>query len=148
MQILLCRFPFPLQDPPLRMPEECSAKCPRYDAGMTRLHANIMPDNPELLASLRSFADWLYVAGQDLDEQIRYAAQLYTRDDHDGTCIPKTLLFAHYKHLQYTSEDEPLQLSDAATAAMKGQPGRVMAGRRDGQWHNVERDVRDLHRTL
>lgn len=124
MRILRCRFPFPPQDPPVVMPEACSARCPKYDAGSILLHASMPPDDPELLATLRSFADWLYVGGQDLDEQIRYAAQLYTRDDHDGTCLPKTLLFAHYKHLQFSSEVEPLQLSDAARAAMKGEPVR------------------------
>jgi len=102
------------------MPEQCSAKCPRYDAGVMGLHSSIAPDDPELLAALRSFADWLYEPGQDIEEQIRYAAQLYTRDDHSGTCIPKTLLFAHYKGLQFDPYSNR-RMSEAALAAVKGE---------------------------
>lgn len=104
------------------MPEPCSEKCARYDARLAKKHARIEPDDPELQAALRSFAAWFYAAGQDIEGQIRYAAELYTRRDHTGTCIPKTILFAHYKHLQFDSSGEPLRLSDAARTAVNGEP--------------------------
>lgn len=122
MRVVTCRFPFPPQDPPIEMPEPCSSKCPLYDARTFALHGKLAEDDPELLKTLKSFADWMYQPGQDLDEQIRYAAQLYTRDDHDGTCIPKTILFAHYKSLQYNSYGPGLQVRAEALAAFKGEP--------------------------
>lgn len=103
------------------MPEPCSAKCPNYDARRLRQHSRIKLDDPELLAAIVSFAEWFYAPGQDLEEQVHYAAELYTRRDHDGTCVPKTILFAHYKHLQFTSYGEPLQPSEAARAALRGE---------------------------
>ena len=103
------------------MPEACSAKCPRYDAETLRLHSSIERDDPELLAALRSFADWLYVPGQNIEEEIRYAAELYTRDDHSGTCIPKALLFAHYKGIQFNSYGPQLKMSEAANGAVRGE---------------------------
>ncbi|MEO8035202.1 MAG: hypothetical protein ABI837_12275 [Acidobacteriota bacterium] len=121
MPILKCRYPFPSQDPPVNMPEECSAKCPHYDRSILAIHDTIAEDDPQLLRTLRSFAEWLYMPGQNLDEQIRYAAQLYVRPDHSGTCIPKTLLFAHMKHLQFTSYGPVLELSGAAQAAFRGE---------------------------
>lgn len=103
------------------MPEGCSGKCPLYDAGILAMHSTISPDDPELLAALRSFAQWFYVKDQNLDEQIRFAAQLYTREDHAGTCIPKTLLFAHYKQLQLDVYGAR-EVSPVARAALKGLP--------------------------
>ena len=129
MPILHCRFPFPEQDPPLVLHESCSAKCPRYDAEVLTLRKGMESDDPELVVALRSFADWLYVPGQDLEEQIRFAGKLYVREDHEGTCLPKTLLFMHYKHLQFTY-DEPLELSKEARAAFKG---KVVGSWPDGE---------------
>lgn len=121
MRILRCRFPFPDQEPPVRMPEPCSDKCPNYDAETLRRHNKIKRDDRELQDALRSFANWFYEPGQDLEEQIRFAAELYTREDHSGTCIPKTILFMHYKHLQFSSY-KTLTLSEKAKAAIKGAP--------------------------
>ena len=103
------------------MPESCSAKCPLYEAAALEEHARISPDDPELLATIRSFAEWFYAKGKDVEAQVRYAAQLYTREDHDGTCIPKTLLFAHYKQLQFDVYGAP-DLTPFARAAVKGRP--------------------------
>ena len=119
--ILRCQFPFPPQAPSVSMPESCSSKCPRYEAAIVKEHSRVAPDDPELLATIRSFAEWFYATGKDVEPQVRYAAELYTREDHDGTCIPKTLLFAHYKQLQLDVYGAP-ELSPAAGAALKGRP--------------------------
>ena len=103
------------------MPEACSGKCPLYDAETLSRHSILAVDDPELLVALRSFAAWFYEAGQNIEDELRFAARLYTRDDHDGTCIPKTILFAHYKSIQFDSYGPHLRLSDAARAAVRGE---------------------------
>lgn len=121
-RILKCRYPFPAQDPPVTMPEPCSAKCPNADAAILAQHASTDPGDEELQATLWSFARWFYDEPDDLiAAQVRYAAQLYTRSDSDGTCIPKTILFAHYKNLQFNSDGPPLKLSNHARAAIRGE---------------------------
>lgn len=102
----------------MSMPEACSAKCPLADPELLRHHAEIGPRDRKLLAAIRSFAGWFYAPGQNVDAEIRYAAELYVRGDHDGTCVPKTLLFAHYKAGQFGAQ--PI-LSDAARAALRGE---------------------------
>jgi hypothetical protein len=129
--ILRCRFPFPPQDPPVVMPEACSAKCPHYDANVLAGHTTINEDDPDLLEALDSFLAWFYKPGQDIDEQRRFAAELYVRKDHTGTCIPKTVLFMHLKHLQFDSDHRLLELTAEAAAALKG---RVVAS-----WPDAER---------
>ena len=64
------------------------------------------------------FAKWFFAESEDLEEPIRYAADLYTREDHSGTCIPKTLLFAYYKLLQF---DAAPAISETARAAIRGE---------------------------
>lgn len=122
-RILRCRFPFPPQDPLVEMPEPCSSKCPNFDADLARQHATMSETDATLLATIRNFADWFYKPGQSeemLDEQIRHAAKLYVRRDHTGTCVPKTVLFMHYKLLQYSTYTAPLELSEYARAALQG----------------------------
>lgn len=123
-RIVRCRFPFPQQNPPVEMPEPCSEKCPNYDAASFAQRAEIEVDDSELVNTIRDFAAWFYAPGQEaslIDEQVRYAASLYTRQDHSGTCVPKTMLFAHYKHLQFSSGWPMLELSPAAAAALRGE---------------------------
>jgi hypothetical protein len=100
------------------MPEECSAKCPLADLELLRGHTGIDSGDAELLEAIRSFAAWFYAPGENAEPEIRYAAELYVRGDHDGTCVPKTLLFAHYKAGQF--REQPL-LSEAAEAALRGE---------------------------
>jgi len=118
--IVRCRFPFPAQEPRVILPEGCSAKCPNYEPQRFALHGAIAPDDPVLLEQLRSFAEWLYLPGQDYEQEIRHAALLYARTDHSGTCIPKTMLFMHYKHLQYSSYGPTLELRPEALEAIRG----------------------------
>ncbi len=120
--IVRCRYPFPAQDPPVVMPEACSAKCPNADAKALARHAKIARGNKQLLEALWSFARWFYDEPDEaIAEQVRYAAELYTRPDHAGTCIPKTILFAHYKHLQFNSYGPALKVTAAAHAAARGE---------------------------
>lgn len=124
MRILKCRFPFPDQDPPVNMPEACSSKCPNADETLLAMHDTIPRDDPELQEALRQFARWFYdasVTDKELEEQIRHAAELYTRAGITGTCIPKTILFMHYKHIQYSNYTEPMKVSDAARQACRGE---------------------------
>lgn len=58
---------------------------------------------------------------EEIEEHLRYAADLYIREDHTGTCIPKTLLFAYYKGLQFMPENPP-RLSETAKAALRSKP--------------------------
>jgi hypothetical protein len=120
-KVLTCRFPFPPQEPPIVMPESCSEKCPNYDADILGKHAEIRPDDRQLLAAIRSFAEWFYEPGQDIEPQIRYAANLYTRSNHAGTCIPKTILFAHYKILQLSSYGGAPRVRKEAVRALAGE---------------------------
>jgi hypothetical protein len=62
------------------------------------------------MAAIRSFTEWFFHPDEDKEtywiaETVRYAADLYTRADHTGTCIPKTVLFAYYKGVQFSSGD-------------------------------------------
>ena len=120
-RVLKCTFPFPEQTPPVQVAHPC-VQCPNADRALRDLHATIAPDDPELLVALHAFARWFFAAGikeDTLDGVIRYACDLYTREDHTGTCIPKTILFACYKSMQFDSYFAP-QLSDDASAALKG----------------------------
>ena len=108
-------------------------RCPRADAAAFARHAKIKPDDGTLLAAIRDFVAWFYAPGQpqsQLDEQVQYAAELYTRRDHDGACIPKTVLFAHYKHLQYETYGPTLELSEPARHALQG---KTVASWPDGE---------------
>lgn len=121
--ILRCTFPFPHQTPPAQVSDPC-VQCPNADRRILDLHAQIARDDPELVVALRSFADWFFspeAEARDAAENLRYAADLYTRGDHSGTCIPKTILFAYYKGMQFSDGEAP-PLSDAARAALKGLP--------------------------
>jgi predicted RNase H-like nuclease len=120
--IVRCRFPFPPQEPRVIMPESCSAKCPNYDARLFALHSSITPTDRALLKALRSFGKWMYADGEDYRQELRHAAHLYTREDHQGTCIPKTMLFMFYKNLQYSTYTDPLKLRPEAAEAMRGNP--------------------------
>lgn len=121
-RVLKCRYPFPAQDPPVTMPESCAGRCPNAEPRILWQHARIKRDDQELLAALWSFARWFYDEPDDqIAEQVGYAAELYTRRNHEGTCIPKTLLFAHYKLLQLDPYAATLKLTDVARAAIRGQ---------------------------
>lgn len=120
-RVLTCTFPFPDQTPPVQVSHPC-VQCPNADRAILDLHAKIKRNDPELLAALRSFAAWFFAPEAEarvVEQQIQYATDLYTRTDHSGTCIPKTILFAYYKWLQLSSGYGP-ELSDSARDALKG----------------------------
>jgi hypothetical protein len=102
MKLLLCSYPFPKQDPPPEASAACD-NCRNADPEARAGHATIAPDDPELLAAIRSFTDWLLEPGEaEKDgELIRRAAELYVREDHDGMCIPKNVFFAMSKLQQF-----------------------------------------------
>jgi hypothetical protein len=123
--IVHCRFPFPPHDPPVAMPEPCREACPNYDRAAFDARAKMRPDDKDLRRAIDSFLSWFYSAEASpalLDEVGRYAAQLYMRSDHSGTCIPKTVLFAHYKGVQISGpEGIADQLSTTAQRALRGE---------------------------
>ena len=119
-RVLFCTFPFPAQSPPLQVSHPCVG-CPNADRAILDEHSKLQRDDAELQAAIRSFAKWFLAESEDPEEAIRYAADLYTREDHTGTCIPKTLLFACYKLSQF---DFAPEISETARAAIKGEPVR------------------------
>lgn len=146
-RVLLCTFPFPPQTPPVQVASACE-HCPNADRNVLDAHATLDRDDPDLQVAIRRFAEWFYHPDvlkepQQIEETIRYAADLYTRADHTGTCIPKTILFAHYKGMQFNSYEPPPRLSDEATAALRGEPtrswpgGEVQSGR---TWNELFQD--------
>lgn len=125
---MLCTFPFPVQSPPVQVASACE-ECPKADRNVLDIHATIDRDDPELQAAVRSFAEWFYHPDvlndrEEIDENLRYAATLYTRDDHTGTCIPKAILFSHYKGMQFNSWGAAPRLSEQAATALRGEPTR------------------------
>ena len=139
-RVLLCTFPFPAQSPPVQVSHPCE-QCPNADRAILDQHASIDRDDPELQSAIRSFAAWFF-EGDAREDIARYAAELYTRADHTGTCIPKTILFAYYKGLQFDGESMP-PLSATATAALRGEEveswpaGELRAGE---TWNALFRD--------
>jgi hypothetical protein len=122
--VLRCTFPFPAQSPPLQVSHPC-VQCPNADRAILDEHSKLPLDNAELQEAIRSFAKWFFdetATEEELEENIRYAANLYTREDHTGTCIPKTLLFAYYKGFQFYMPDEMVPISETAKAAIRGEP--------------------------
>jgi hypothetical protein len=122
-RIVRCSYPFPPQDPPVQAQEPCIS-CPNADREVLDLHSTISRDDQELREVIRSLTDWMIAdaSASFRTDVIRYAADLYTRDDHSGTCIPKTVLFAIYKLLQFDSSGgSGLRLSDEATSAIRGE---------------------------
>jgi hypothetical protein len=138
-----CTSPFPWQTPAVQVAHPC-VQCPNADRTILDRHAAIARDDAELLEALRSFARWILAEDAreyQVEETIRYATDLYTRPDHTGTCIPKTILFACYKAQQFTGE--PMKLSEAARDALKGLPvpswpdGSTRSGR---TWNELFKD--------
>jgi hypothetical protein len=124
-RILLCTFPFPEQSPPLQISHPC-VQCPNADRAILDHHSKLPRDDAELQEAIRSFAKWFFdpsVTAEEMEEHLRYAADLYTREDHSGTCIPKTLLFAYYKLFQFDPDFAPA-ISETARAALRGEAVR------------------------
>jgi hypothetical protein len=134
-RVLKCTFPFPDQTPPVQASHACEG-CPNADRAVLDRHARLKKDNSELVGALRSFAEWFFApdtAPNVIDEYVHYGVDLYTRKDHTGTCVPKTIVFAFYKATQFTVYTP--EVSESARAAWNGQPvaswpdGVVRSGR-------------------
>ena len=122
MRVLTCTYPFPDQEPAVEVSQACLA-CPYADRALLELHAAISSDDPELLLQIRSFIEWFFAEPREpayIEEVTRYAADLYTRPDHSGTCVPKAVLFAVYKVRQYDSYVSTPHMTEAAEAAVGG----------------------------
>ncbi len=121
-RVLRCTFPFPDHEPPVQASEPCVG-CPNADRSVLDLHDSIPRDEANLLEAIGSFVDWVMEADEYWRSEVtRYAAELYTRPDHSGTCVPKTVLFAIYKGIQFDSMSDGPPLSDRGIAAVRGEP--------------------------
>jgi len=119
---LTCSYPFPEQEPPVEVTEDC-LQCPRADRSLLGRHTAVANDDPELILAIHGFLSWFYAdpeEGEYLDEVTRFAAEVYTGADHNGKCLPKAVLFAIYTLRQYDSHIPLPRLSPAAEAALKG----------------------------
>ena len=122
MKIQRCSYPFPKQSPPPEASAPCD-NCRNADVEARGIHATLAQDDPDLVAAIRSFTDWLLEpgeAGQWDEELIRRSAELYIRADHDGMCIPKCVFFAIYKLGQFAPELH-FELSETGRKAMSGE---------------------------
>ncbi|HXG57520.1 MAG TPA: hypothetical protein VNL91_00660 [Thermoanaerobaculia bacterium] len=120
--VLRCTFPFPDLTPPVQANAPC-VECPNADRAILDRHAALARDDSALLTEIRSFIDWFLAPSEPKefrDEIERYATDLYTRPDHSGTCVPKTVLFAIYKLNQFYGT--PPDLSDNGRRAIRGEP--------------------------
>lgn len=121
-RILTCTFPFSDQDPPVETSSPC-VECPNAARAVLDQHSLIARDDEELLETIRSFAIWLMDAGSEtrIEEVVRYAADLYTRKDHTGTCVPKTVIFAVGKYRSLDSYGDPFKLTPHGKKAVLGE---------------------------
>ena len=100
--ICTCSLPLPIHCPAVEISQSCVAvRCSIALDQSCEDHDSIKKNDPRLNKATKALVERLVRNPEDRKSVSRYARELYVRDDHLGSSLPKAVLFSIYKHDQF-----------------------------------------------
>jgi len=104
-----CVLPLPPRCPMVEVAGTCDG-CPVAASQDCAAHTEIADDDPRLASVIDELVTRIVADEEQRRSIAAYARELYVRDDHAGTALPKTVVFSVYKHGQMSGS--PVRLTD------------------------------------
>jgi hypothetical protein len=126
--ICTCSLPLPVQCPAVEISQSCVAvQCPIALEQSCEDHDSIEKNDSRLMKAMRALVKRLVSSPEQRRSVSKYARELYVRDDHLGSSLPKALLFSIYKHDQFAWNG--LEVTPLCQAILQGEEVKRWPGK-------------------